>query len=95
MNYWYNVTNIADKEITHYFERQQFPYKWWLNFYTDPTTAIPIEKVLIDKPTFIKSDIYHNIKNEGTSNRLVLIIRIFEYEKYSSLDQVFDYTGLI
>jgi hypothetical protein len=95
MNYWYNVTNTKDKEIFHYYEREQFPYKWWLNFYTDPETAIPIEKVLIDKPTFIKSDIYHNIKNNGTSNRLALIIRIFEYKKYSSLDQVFDYTGLV
>jgi len=95
MNYWYNVTDNVNKEIFHYYEREQFPYKWWLNFYTDPETAIPIEKVLIDKPTFIKSDIYHNIKNNGTSNRLALIIRIFEYKKYSSLDQVFDYTGLV
>jgi len=95
MNYWYDVTNKTDKEITHCFERKQFPYKWWLNFYTDPNTAIPIEQVLIDKPTFIKSNIYHNIKNNGKSNRLVLIVRIFEYEKYSSLDQVFDYTGLL
>jgi hypothetical protein len=95
MNYWYDVTNKKDKEIIHYNERPQFPYKWWLNFYTDPDTAIPIEQVLIDKPTFIKSNIYHNIKNYGTVNRLVLIVRIFEYEPYSSLDQVFDYTGLL
>ena len=95
MNYWYEVTNTKDKEIVHNYERKQFPYKFWLNFYTDPSTAIPIEQVLIDKPTFIKSDVYHNVKNNGTANRLALIIRIFEYEKYSSLDQVFDYTGLI
>jgi hypothetical protein len=94
MNYWYRTTNI-DKEIVHYYERKQFPYKWWLNFYTDSDTAIPIEKVIIDRPTFIRSDIYHNVKNNGTSNRLALIIRIFEYKRYSSLDQVFDYTGLI
>lgn len=94
-NYWYDVTNKIDNEIIHCFERKQYPYKWWLNFYTDLDTAIPIEKVLIDKPTFIKSDIYHNVKNYGTVNRLVLIVRIFEYKKYSSLDQVFDYTGLV
>jgi len=95
INYWYNVTNTTDNEITHYYERKQFPYKWWLNFYTDPDTAIPIEKVIIDRPTFIRSDIYHNVTNNGTGNRLALIIRIFEYRRYSSLDQVFDYTGLI
>jgi hypothetical protein len=95
MNYWYEVTNKKDKEIIHYNERIQFPFKWWLNYYTDPDTAVPIEKVLIDKPTFIRSDIYHNIKNYGTVNRLVLIVRIFEYKKYSSLDQVFDYNGLL
>jgi hypothetical protein len=95
INYWYEVTDKPEKEIFHYYEREQFPYKWWLNFYTDPTTAIPIEQVLIDRPTFIKSDIYHNVKNNGTADRLALVIRIFEYEKYSSLDQVFDYTGLV
>jgi hypothetical protein len=95
VNYWYSVTNTTDYEITHYYERKQFPYKWWLNFYTDPSTAIPIEKVIIDRPTFIRSDIYHNVTNNGTENRLALIIRIFEYKRYSSLNQIFDYSGLV
>jgi hypothetical protein len=105
MNYWYNASDTLGKEITHYYERNEFPYKFWINFYTkedsvgrqgtETNTSSPIEKVLIDKPTFIKSDIYHNVKNYGTSTRIVLTMRIFEYEKYSSLDQIFDYTGLV
>jgi hypothetical protein len=105
INYWYNSPDNVSKEITHFYERPEFPYKFWINHYTEADSIgrplqeasnyIPIENVLIDKPTFIKSDMYHNVKNYGTATRLVLTMRIFEYEKYSSLDQVFDYTGLV
>jgi hypothetical protein len=95
INYWYDASDKVGKEITHYYEREEFPYKFWINFYTEAEASIPIEKVLIDKPTFIKSDIYHNVKNYGTATRIVLTVRILEYEKYSSLDQFFDYTGLV
>jgi hypothetical protein len=95
INYWYNASDKAGKEITHYYEREEFPYKFWINFYTEADTSVPIEEVLIDKPTFIKSDIYHNVKNYGTATRIVLTMRILEYKKYSSLDQFFDYTGLV
>lgn len=95
MNYWYDASDKVGKEVTHYYERNEFPYKFWLNFYTEADNSIPIEEVLIDRPTFIKADMYHNVKNYGTATRLVLTMRIFEYEKYSSLDQVFDYTGLV
>jgi len=105
INYWYNASDNIGKEITHFYERSGFPYKFWINHYTEEdsrgrplqeaSTYIPIENVLIDKPTFIKSDMYHNVKNYGTATRIILSMRIFEYEKYSSLDQVFDYTGLV
>ena len=105
INYWYNSPDNVSKEITHFYERPEFPYKFWINHYTEADSIgrplqeasnyIPIENVLIDKPTFIKSDMYHNVKNYGTATRLVLTMRIFEYEKYSSLDQIFDHTGLV
>lgn len=105
MNYWYEQSDKLGKEITHFYERKEFPYKFWINFYTkedsvgqqgtENNIAVPIETVLIDKPTFIKSNIYHNVKNYGIAPRLVLTTRIFEYEQYSSLDKVFDYTGLL
>jgi hypothetical protein len=104
-NCWYERSNDLGKEVTHYYERKEFPYKFWINFYTeensigrigaDANPAVPIEKILIDKPTFIKSDIYHNVRNYGTATRIALTIRIFEYEIYPSLDQMFDYTGLV
>jgi hypothetical protein len=105
MNCWYDRSDDIGKEITHYYERKEFPYKFWINFYTaedsigrsgaEANPAAPVEKILIDKPTFIKLDIYHNVRNYGTATRIVLTMRIFEYETYPSLDQVFDYTGLV
>ena len=105
INCWYDASNTPGKEITHFYERKEFPFKFWINFYTaedsvgkhgtESNTATPIETVKLDQPTFIKSDIYHNVKNYGSSTRMVLTIRIFEYEKYPSLDHIFDYTGLV
>jgi len=93
INYWYDPTNDSDKEITHYYERKEFPFKFFINFYKGSDG--PIKEIIIDKPTFIKSNIYHNVKNYGTKTRIVVTVRILEYEKYSSLNQYFNYDGLV
>jgi hypothetical protein len=96
VNYWYSNEDVSDDDEWIYNHiREQFPYNFFVSFVKEGVPLAPIGNTTIDKPTFIKSNIYHRVDNLGSKVRMVFVIRFKEIDYYESLDQVFDYQGLI
>lgn len=93
INYWYRNEDVSDEdeEIVNRI-RPVAPYNFFVSFCTKELN--PIASTVIDKPTFIKSDIYHNTHNNGPETRLVFIVRFHE-EEHFTLDDIFQYTDLL
>lgn len=96
INYWYaNESVTDDMEHIHYYERAQFPYKFFVSFVKDGHEPEPIGSTIMDQPTFIKSNIYHRVDNSSNNKtRKVLVIRFREREYYDTLDSVFDWKDI-
>ena len=97
LNYWYRNEDVADdQEFIHHHLREYYPYDLHLSFLKDGIDLKPIGSTSIDKPTFVKSNIYHQVDNSKNSEvRKVIVIRFKEMESYDHLDRVFDYRDLI
>jgi hypothetical protein len=97
INYWYNNNDVADnQERIHNHIRQQYPYNFYVSFVKDDIELDPIGSTVLDKPAFIKSNIYHRVDNTNNSKtRKVLVIRFKELDYYTNLDYVFEYSDLI
>jgi hypothetical protein len=97
INYWYSNDSVPDDmENIHYYERAQFPYKFFVSFVKDECEPEPIGSIVMDQPAFIKSNIYHRVDNSNNSKtRKVLVIRFREREYYDTLDSVFNYKDLL
>jgi hypothetical protein len=93
---WYSNDAVADEdERIHNHVRDQFPYNFYVSFVKDHIAVNPIETTTLDRPTFIKSNIYHDVHNNGPETRKVFIIRFRELEPYESADRVFNYQDLL
>lgn len=93
INYWYKNEDVDDEdEYIVNRVRPVYPYDFYVSFCTK--NLKPIASTVIDKPTFIKSDIYHNVHNNGDKTRLVFIVRFHE-EEHFTLDDIFKYRDLI
>lgn len=93
---WYNNDDVSDEdERIHNHVREQFPYNFYVSFVKDHVKVNPIETTTLDRPSFIKSNIYHDVHNTGLETRMVFIIRFRELEPYESPDRVFDYQDLL
>ena len=93
---WYSNDDVSDEdERIHNHVRDQFPYNFYVSFVKDHINLKPIETTTLDRPTFIKSNIYHDVHNNGPETRIVFIIRFRELEPYESSDCVFNYQDLL
>jgi hypothetical protein len=93
---WYSNNDVADDdERIHNHVRDQFPFNFYVSFVKDNVQVNPIETTTLDRPTFIKSNIYHDVHNSGLDTRMVFIIRFRELESYESADRVFNYQDLL
>lgn len=97
VNYWYDNNDVGDdQERIHNHIREQYPYNFFVSFVKDGIEPNPIGSATLDKPAFIKSNIYHRVDNSANpETRKVLVIRFKELEYYDTLDSVFNYQDLI
>jgi hypothetical protein len=95
-SYWYNNEDVkdVDESIRNHI-REQFPYNFYVSFVKTGIKLEPIGSTRIDTATFIKSNIYHQVDNEGDNTRMAFVIRFRELEYYESLDCVIEYQDLI
>lgn len=96
-NLWYSNESITDEmERIHNYQRPQFPYNFFVSFAKDGIEEPePIGSTTLDKPAFIKSNIFHRVDNsQNDKTRKVLVIRFREYEYYDTLDSVFEWRDL-
>ena len=95
-NYWYDNADVTDDDewIRNHI-RKQFPYNFYVSFVKDEVKLESIGHTKIDAPTFIKSNIYHQVDNEVNDTRMVFVIRFKELEYYESLDYVIEYRDLV
>lgn len=96
INNWFSNDEVSDDdERIHNHIRDQFPYNFYVSFVKDHIKLNPIETTTLDSPAFIKSNIYHDVHNNGEETRMVFIIRFRELEPYKSSHCVFDYKDLL
>jgi hypothetical protein len=95
-SYWYNNEDVddSDESIRNHI-REQFPYNFYVSFVKNGVKLEPIGSTQISTATFIKSNIYHQVDNEGDNTRMAFVIRFKELEYYESLDYVIEYRDLI
>jgi hypothetical protein len=95
---WYSNDDVSDEDERIYNHvRDQFPYNFYVSFVKDDVApnVNPIETTNLAGPCFIKSNIYHDVHNNGPKTRMVFIIRFRELEPYESSDCVFNYQDLL
>jgi hypothetical protein len=96
INNWYDNNDVSDNgEFIVNHIREQFPYNFFVSFVKEEIKLNPIGSTTIDNATFIKSNIYHEVINQGPKSRMVFVIRFRELEYYDNLDYVFEYRDLI
>lgn len=92
---WYTNDLDDNDEIVYQHTREQYPYQFYISFTKDYVVKEPIETTILKSPTFIKSDIYHNVSNNSNDTRIAVVVRFMEYDHYSSVNDIFDCEGLI
>jgi hypothetical protein len=93
ISYWYNNEDVSDEDETIVRRiRPEPPYDFYVSFCEKELE--PVESTTINQMTFIKSDVYHTVHNNGDKTRLVVIIR-FKEENHYTLNDIFKYEELI
>ena len=97
ISYWFRNEDVSDEdEIIVNRVRPEPPYNFYVSFAKPELELEPIETTVIDKITFIKSNIYHTVVNNSSNTRMVFIVRFKEEKKwYDSPEEIFDYKDLI
>jgi hypothetical protein len=97
VSYWFKNEDVADEdEIIVNRVRPEPPYDFYVSFAKPELELEPIETTVIDKVTFIKSNIYHTVVNNSSNTRMVFIVRFKEEKKwYDSPEEIFNYQDLI
>jgi hypothetical protein len=95
INYWYDNNMVEDKDENIVNRvRPEPPYDFYVSFANDNLDLKPVENTIIDKMTFIRSNIYHNVENTSNDTRIVFIIRFHEEPNFLELDSVFSFRDL-
>jgi hypothetical protein len=95
INYWYDNNMVEDKdEYIVNRVRPEPPYDFYVSFANDNLDLKPVENTIIDKMTFIRSNIYHNVENKSNDTRIVFIIRFHEKSNFLELDSIFSFRDL-
>jgi len=97
INYWFKNEDVTDEdEIVVNRIRPEPPYDFYVSFVKPEVELEPIGSTVIDKVTFIKSDIYHTVINNSNDTRMVFIVRFKEAKKqYDNPEEIFNYQDLI
>lgn len=97
INYWFKNEDVSDEDerIVNRV-RPEPPYDFYVSFAKNQLDLNPIGSTVIDKITFIKSNIYHTVVNNSHDTRMVFIVRFKESKKwYDNPEEMFDYRDLI
>ena len=95
ISYWYSNDDVGDDdEVIWRGEREHYPYSYFYTSLKPNVVLNPINSTNIDRITFIKSDIFHNVHNRGTTARMSLTIK-FGYQNYESLEEMFRHQDLL
>ena len=95
VSYWYSNDDVGDDdEIIWMGEREKYPYSFFASYLKPNVVLNPISSTNIDCITFIKTDIFHNVHNQGTTTRMALTIK-FGYQDYESLEEMFRHQDLL
>lgn len=97
ISYWFDNKHVPDDgEIIVNRVRPEPPYDFYVSFAKPDLQLSPVDTTIIDKPTFIKSDVYHTVVNTGPNTRIVFIVRFKEDKKiYNTPEELFDYKDLL
>ncbi len=97
ISYWFSNEQVPDdKEIIVNRVRPEPPYNFYVSFASPDLELNPVETTIIDKPTLIKSDVYHTVVNQGPNTRIVFIVRFKEDKKiYPTPSELFEYKDLV
>jgi len=92
VNIWYHNEDVTpENERVSFNHREQWPYKFFVSCVDDISNVRPQHRVVLDQPTIIKSNIYHNVDNTKNSEiRLVLVIRFAEHKDDMDVEDYFD-----
>jgi len=61
----------------------------------DPTKLVKIDSTVIDRPTFVRTDVVHGIINNNNTRRLVLSLRFpYSYKFGQNFEDVMNIVGL-
>jgi hypothetical protein len=95
VSYWYNNDDVRDndEEIKSAI-RETYPYSFFASYLKPGVVLNPISSTNIDRITFIKTDIFHNVVNKGNKTRMAFTIK-FGYQNYNSLEEMFKYQDLL
>jgi hypothetical protein len=95
-SYWYNNNDVADSdERIDLYTRKEYPYSFFVSFVKPEVSINPIGSTKVDCITFIRSNIFHNVSNQGSDTRVVFVIRFTEHRHYESLEDVFKHQDLL
>lgn len=92
VNCWYYNEDVTeDNQWISRNVRKEWPYEYDVSFITDPTKLKKQCTTVLDYPTIIKSNIYHNVDNTKNKNtRIVLVVRFIEWKDYMEVDDYFN-----
>lgn len=95
VNYWYSNDDVGDDdEVIWKAERENYPYSFYASYLKSDVVLNPIASTNIDQITFIKTDIFHNVHNQGNTTRMAFTIK-FGYQNYHSLEEMFKHQDLL
>jgi hypothetical protein len=95
ISYWYsNEDVISDDEEIRRYTREIYPYSFFASYLKPRAILNPIDSTNIDRITFIKTDIFHNVANQGSKTRIAFTIK-FGYQDYESLEEMFSHQDLL
>jgi hypothetical protein len=95
VSYWYSNEDVGDDdEVIWKAEREKYPYSFFASYLKPDVILNPISSTNIDQITFIKTDIFHNVHNQGTTTRMAFTIK-FGYQNYESLEEMFRHQDLL
>jgi|TARA_B110000977_G_C10900433_1_gene425061 hypothetical protein len=96
VNCWYYNEDVTDDNrwISRNV-RKEWPYEYDVCFVTNPQELRTQCTTVLDYPTIIKSNVYHNVDNTKNKNtRIVLVVRFIEHKDHMEADDYFNCEGI-
>lgn len=94
-NEWYNNDDLREEdELIKEITVKSFPFKFYRSSLKPGVTLNPVMTKILDKPAFIRADMFHNFYNYGPETRISIRVRFLE-QLNCELSDLFDCDGLI